>query len=63
MGRRRYWSVQRDSLRINPDIGATLRDKLTGKMDALLTEVGQRGEMVMRQKARRHPGCRKPEKT
>jgi tetratricopeptide (TPR) repeat protein len=43
--------AQRDSIRANPDIGEALRTVLLGKMDLLLTDVGQRGERIIRERA------------
>jgi hypothetical protein len=43
--------AQRESIRSNPDIGDALRTKLLTSMDNLLTEIGQRGESLIRKKA------------
>ncbi len=43
--------AQRDSIRANRDIGEALRDKLSNQMDLLLTDIGQRGETILRAKA------------
>jgi tetratricopeptide (TPR) repeat protein len=42
---------QRDSIRANPDIGETLRTQLINKMDLLLSDIGQRGERIVRERA------------
>ena len=43
--------AQRDSIKANRDIGEALRDKLANQMDLLLTDIGQRGETILRAKA------------
>lgn len=43
--------AQRDSIKANRDIGEALRDKLANQLDLLLTDIGQRGETILRAKA------------
>jgi tetratricopeptide (TPR) repeat protein len=43
--------AQRDSIRGNPDIGEALRTQLLNRMELLLTDIGQRGETVVRARA------------
>ena len=43
--------AQRESIKSNPDITEALRAKLLGQMDNLLTDIGQRGESLIRNKA------------
>lgn len=43
--------AQRDSILSNRDIGEALRERLAGQMNGLLTDIGQRGEVILRAKA------------
>jgi tetratricopeptide (TPR) repeat protein len=43
--------AQRDSVRANRDIGDALRDKLANQLELLLTDIGQRGDVILRAKA------------
>ena len=43
--------AQRDSIRINPDVSDALRTQLINRMELLLTDIGQRGENILRARA------------
>ena len=43
--------AQRDSIKANPDVGEALRGQLINRMELLMTDIGQRGEKILRDKA------------
>ncbi len=43
--------AQRESIKSNPDIGEAQRTQLINKMELLLTDIGQRGEEIIRRRA------------